>query len=193
MSALEARPVEVKILDVFHRLGKFLAVSCALVLAAAQAPGQTSSTAHTPARAKPAVTQHSSTKRKKSRRRKTASYRRHGQQKIDAQRATEIQNALIREHYLTGSASGVWDAATVKAMQRYQSDNGWQDKTTPDARALIKLGLGPDQQHLLNPDSAMTSLPASPPASSSHDSSAEPGATDPPAPSDPAQKVPAKK
>lgn len=41
-------------------------------------------------------------------------------------------------------------------MQRYQADHGWQSKTTPDARALIKLGLGPSHDHLLNPESAMT-------------------------------------
>ncbi len=45
-------------------------------------------------------------------------------------------------------------------MVKYQADNGWQSKTTPDARALIKLGLGPDTEHLLNPESAMTSQPA---------------------------------
>jgi hypothetical protein len=28
-------------------------------------------------------------------------------------------------------------------MQKYQADHGWQTKLTPDARALIKLGLGP--------------------------------------------------
>jgi hypothetical protein len=66
---------------------------------------------------------------------------------------------LIREHYLSGKASGNWDAATQQAMQKFQADNGWQSKTTPDSRALIKLGLGPDQQHLLNPESAMTSAP----------------------------------
>ncbi len=44
-------------------------------------------------------------------------------------------------------------------MQKYQADNGWQSKTTPDARALIKMGLGPDHDHLLNPESAMTSQP----------------------------------
>ena len=86
----------------------------------------------------------------------TASWRTRGQQKIDADRATEIQQALIRERYLSGMPSGVWDDATEKAMQRYQGDNGWQNKSTPDARALIKLGLGPDRQHLLNPESAMT-------------------------------------
>jgi hypothetical protein len=45
-------------------------------------------------------------------------------------------------------------------MQRYQADQGWQSKTTPDSRALIKLGLGPSNDHLLNPESAMTSSPA---------------------------------
>jgi hypothetical protein len=63
---------------------------------------------------------------------------------------------LIREHYLQGKPSGKWDVATQKALQHYQSDNGWQSKTVPDSRALIKLGLGPDREHLLNPESAMT-------------------------------------
>jgi hypothetical protein len=34
----------------------------------------------------------------------------------------------------------------------------------PDSRALIKLGLGPDHQHLLNPESAMTTAPVATPA-----------------------------
>jgi hypothetical protein len=117
----------------------------------------TKSTSH-PTVAKPAsksVPQKTAAKHRKSRR-ATASWRSRGQQKIDADRATEIQQALIRERYLSGMPSGVWDDATQKAMQRYQGDNGWQNKSTPDARALIKLGLGPDHQHLLNPESAMT-------------------------------------
>jgi len=101
-----------------------------------------------------------STASKSKRSRKSAAKRRvRGQQKIDSQRALEIQEALIREHYLTGKPTGVWNEATQQAMQRYQADNNWQSKTTPDARALIKLGLGPDHQHLLNPESAMTSQP----------------------------------
>jgi hypothetical protein len=97
---------------------------------------------------------------KSKRSRKSAASRRlRGQQKIDRQRALEIQEALIREHYLTGKPTGVWNDATQQAMQRYQADNNWQSKSTPDARALIKLGLGPDHQHLLNPESAMTSQP----------------------------------
>lgn len=95
------------------------------------------------------------TKRSK-RGRKSASWRR-GQQKMDSARAREIQEALIREDYLQGESTGIWDQKSQKAMEKFQADNGWQSKTVPDARALIKLGLGPNHDHLLNPDSAMTS------------------------------------
>jgi hypothetical protein len=44
-------------------------------------------------------------------------------------------------------------------MQKYQADHGWQSKQVPASRALIKLGLGPDHEHLLNPESAMTTQP----------------------------------
>jgi hypothetical protein len=60
---------------------------------------------------------------------------------------------------MDGEPTGVWDSTSQAAMQKYQADNGWQDKNTPDSRALIKLGLGPDHEHLLNPDSAMTTPP----------------------------------
>lgn len=76
-------------------------------------------------------------------RRKAVSHRLHGQQSIAPQRATEIQQALIREHYLSGEPSGQWDAETQAAMVKFQADNGWQTKLAPDSRALIKLGLGP--------------------------------------------------
>lgn len=66
-----------------------------------------------------------------------------GQRGIEPQRATQIQDALIKAHYLNGPASGEWDAATESAMQKYQADHGWQTKLTPDSRALIALGLGP--------------------------------------------------
>ena len=58
-------------------------------------------------------------------------------------RATQIQSALIKAGYLTGEPSGSWDSESVAAMQKLQGDNGWQTKLTPDSRALIKLGLGP--------------------------------------------------
>jgi peptidoglycan hydrolase-like protein with peptidoglycan-binding domain len=64
---------------------------------------------------------------------------------MDSQRAMEIQQALIQAHYLNGSPTGQWDPETQAAMVKYQTDNGWQAKITPDSRALIKLGLGPKQ------------------------------------------------
>jgi hypothetical protein len=113
-----------------------------------------------------------------------------GQQKIDPQRAQEIQEALIQEHYLSGEAAGTWNQASEDAMRRYQADHGWQSKTVPDARALISLGLGPNHDHLLNPESAMTTEPVTHASSltpASH--SADPGTpvnTTPPAPRAPA-------
>ena len=62
---------------------------------------------------------------------------------MDHDRATAIQTALIKQGYLSGEASGTWDAQSMAAMQKLQSDNGWQTKIVPDSRALIKLGLGP--------------------------------------------------
>jgi len=119
------------------------------------------------------VSGHSTAKSKKSRK-SVAKRHPRGQLKIESQRALEIQEALIREHYLTGKPTGVWNDATQQAMQRYQADNNWQSKTTPDARALIKLGLGPDHQHLLNPESAMTSQPQQAREVSTPDSTTDP-------------------
>ena len=99
-------------------------------------------------------THHSSPGHHSSKRVTKAAARSHGQRSIDQERTLAIQNALIREHYLSGEASGVWDQASKDAMVRYQADNGWQTKITPDSRALIKLGLGPDHKGLLNPETA---------------------------------------
>jgi peptidoglycan hydrolase-like protein with peptidoglycan-binding domain len=90
---------------------------------------------------------------------KTASKKSHGQHAIDEERTREIQTALIREHYLSGEPTGSWDQSTKDAMTRYQAENGWQTKLTPDSRALIKLGLGPDHKGLLNPETAVIPAP----------------------------------
>jgi peptidoglycan hydrolase-like protein with peptidoglycan-binding domain len=82
-----------------------------------------------------------------------------GQMAIDGERASQIQAALVREHYMNGEPSGKWDDSTQAALRRYQADQGWQSKSIPDSRALIRLGLGPDHVHLLNPESAMVSEP----------------------------------
>lgn len=97
--------------------------------------------------------------KKSSRKSASRSWKRHGQQGMDSERVREIQSALIREHYLAGDPSGVWDQRSKEAMTRYQADNGWQSKVTPDSRALIKLGLGPDHADLINPDTAAVLQP----------------------------------
>ena len=128
-------------------------------------------------------------KRPTSRRKKTVRTAR-GQQKIDSDRTQAIQEALIREHYLSGEATGQWTQATEDALRRYQADHGWQAKTVPDSRALIKLGLGPSHDHLLNPESAMTTAPDAPRAASltpaSHSADPGPRGTTTTAPADPA-------
>jgi hypothetical protein len=93
-----------------------------------------------------------------------ASRRVRGQQAIDPDRVTQIQQALIREHYMTGEADGKWSGTTVAAMQKYQADHGWQTKLMPDSRALEKLGLGPDYSNAINAKNS--SFAAPPPASS---------------------------
>jgi len=116
-----------------------------------------------------------------SRKKKSARVR--GQKKIDADRARTIQEALIREHYLTGEPTGTWNQASEEAMRRYQSDHGWQTKEVPDSRALISLGLGPSKDHLLNPDSAMTSGLEKPPTASPTAPQSPDAATPTPTPS----------
>ena len=65
---------------------------------------------------------------------------------IAPERATQIQTALAKAGYLTTEPTGKMDAPTVAALQKFQGDNGWQTKITPDSRALIKLGLGPQSE-----------------------------------------------
>ncbi|WP_158748111.1 peptidoglycan-binding protein [Acidobacterium sp. S8] len=96
---------------------------------------------------------------------KTVSHKVQGQRGIDTDRAREIQTALIKQNYLSGEPTGQWDTETQSAMQKFQSDHGWQTKLTPDSRALIKLGLGPDHSDAL-PTTAGKSLEAPSPKSS---------------------------
>lgn len=157
--------------------------------ASPKTPAKTSAKSSTGSTTHSGTSRHASSRKGGKSKRKTA----RGQQKIEPERAQAIQEALIRERYLSGTAAGTWNQSSEEAMRRYQADHGWQSKTVPDSRALISLGLGPSHDHLLNPDSAMTmpTATASPRAASltpvSH--SADPGArmnTKPTPPADPA-------
>jgi hypothetical protein len=94
----------------------------------------------------------SSTSAKKGRGKKA--WQTKGQKTISDDRTREIQAALIREKYLTGEPSGQMDGPTKQALMKLQEQNGWQTKVVPDSRALIKLGLGPNHENLLNPETA---------------------------------------
>jgi len=112
------------------------------------------------------TTHHTSTTHKKTttHKSKKKAKKTRGQQAIDSARVLEIQQALIREHYLNGEANGQWDTSTLSAMQKFQADQGWQTKLMPDSRALKKLGLGPDYSGAINASNSSFSEPQ--PASS---------------------------
>ena len=118
----------------------------------------------TPAVATPAQKTSAGSQTHKPHHKASRSHKVHGQQAIEPARVMEIQQALIREHYLTGEANGKWDATTEAAMQKYQADQGWQTKLMPDSRALKKLGLGPDYSNAINAKDSSFGEP--PPASS---------------------------
>lgn len=128
-------------------LKKFAIFAVGMVLFACYSPAATKAASKTSRHA------HHKGKRK-------ASWKKKGQQGINADRATQIQQALIREKYLTGEPTGTWDARTQAALIKYQGDNGWQTKVVPDSRALIKLGLGPNYSSALVNGTPQTS-PAS--------------------------------
>jgi hypothetical protein len=58
-------------------------------------------------------------------------------------RITEIQKALTQAGYYSVVASGKWDDQTRDAMRRYQLDHGFPATGLPEAKSLMKLGLGP--------------------------------------------------
>jgi hypothetical protein len=126
---------------------KFLAITMTLMVVSAlgQAKTKRYGTSHSP---KPAIHNskpgHASSKHHHTARAKRGAWKRHGQQSMQSDRVAAIQQALIREKYLEGAPTGKWDDRTQHAMAKYQTDHQWQSKVTPDSRALIKLGLGPD-------------------------------------------------
>jgi len=153
---------EVHYLRLGLRILRWLSIAAISMLLATSAgatstkPTKSSSNSHKSAKStKSGKSSSSKSTRKKSAKSSTA----HGQRGIDPTRTREIQEALIREHYLAGEPTGTWDQSTKDALARFQEANGWQTKSVPDSRALIKLGLGPDKKGLLNPDTAVVMSP----------------------------------
>src|SRR4051794_14552133 len=157
--------------------GRLLAVSATLLCVLVSSGFADTRTSTSPARQ---VSKSSkSTKLHKTKSKRRGSWKHRGQKDIDDQRCRAIQEALIREKYLDGEPTGRWDDRSKAAMEKYQQDNGWQTKVVPDSRAIIKLGLGPSNEGLINPETAataMSSTPALPEQKSAADSSGRSGA-----------------
>ena len=137
-----------------------------LILSLAAVPAFANRTHHTVAPShNHASLRHTSLKHKAGRLRKAVVAKIRGQREIDPQRASQIQAALIRENYMSGSPSGQWDSTTEQAMLKFQADHGWQTRLTPDSRALIKLGLGPNPSDTAVPGTENVQATANPAAS----------------------------
>lgn len=104
---------------------------------------------------------------------------------IRPDRVKQIQQALVKAGVLHETPNGRWDTATQKAMRQYQIQNGFTPTGLPEAKTLMKLGLGP---HPLPPglgpkpsttgssqdgQQASTKSSSSPPKKSSSSSSSE--------------------
>ena len=60
---------------------------------------------------------------------------------ISSERASEIQEALIKQGYLEGPASGQYDEKTSEAMKQFQAANKLPTTGLPSAHTLKRLGV----------------------------------------------------
>jgi peptidoglycan hydrolase-like protein with peptidoglycan-binding domain len=91
---------------------------------------------------KPAAKQKASSRSRKRGWRTSYRYRL-SRLKLEPQRVQEIQQTLIQAGYLNQEPTGRWDDPTRNAMRRYQADHGFPTTGLPEAKSLMKLGLGP--------------------------------------------------
>ncbi len=75
----------------------------------------------------------------------------------DADRLREIQQAMADKGYFKGEVNGVWNADSVDALKRFQTDRNLPNDGKISSLSLIGLGLGPKH------DGSVASAPAAPP------------------------------
>jgi hypothetical protein len=102
------------------------------------------------------------TAKKKTRKRHTK--REPSQKAPTPDRISEIQSALARNGYYQGQPNGKWDANTINAMQRFQSDNGIDPSGKLNAPSLQKLGLGSSTAGVSAPKPVSTTPSATTPS-----------------------------
>jgi peptidoglycan hydrolase-like protein with peptidoglycan-binding domain len=123
-----------------------LPLSAFLLLACPTAwPAPPKSAAKKSGAPKSAAKQQTTGKRSGSARRAPVRAQAARQQQPEPQRIREIQQALTQHGY-PAEPTGVWDAATVEALRKFQEDRGIKNlsgRGKLDPRTLIELGLGP--------------------------------------------------
>jgi peptidoglycan hydrolase-like protein with peptidoglycan-binding domain len=93
---------------------------------------------------KPGARKTARTTSTKTRRRRKETFKvRLARLKLQPERVTEIQRALAQAGFLNQEPTGKWDEPTRSAMRRYQAANGFPSTGLPEAKSLMKLGLGP--------------------------------------------------
>lgn len=77
-------------------------------------------------------------------------YRRHHRYRHDytrihlsPERIRQIQEALIKAGFFHEQPDGIWGTTTRDAMRQFQEANGFSPTGLPEAKPLMKLGLGP--------------------------------------------------
>jgi hypothetical protein len=78
-----------------------------------------------------------------SRAARAAERRRRARLRPEPERIEQIQRALAQAGYFNGQPNGLWNDQTREAMRRYQGDHGFPATGLPEAKSLMKLGLGP--------------------------------------------------
>ena len=78
-----------------------------------------------------------------ARARQAAARRQRAHLRPEPERIQEIQQALVQAGYSNVQPNGRWDDQTREAMRRYQADHGFPVTGLPEAKSLMKLGLGP--------------------------------------------------
>jgi peptidoglycan hydrolase-like protein with peptidoglycan-binding domain len=129
------------------RKPKYLALASILVaVLALHAPAAKAE--NTPAKKRNVSLSGGKARRAKSSRR---SGRQRGQKAPDAQRITQIQQALAKDGSFAGTPNGKWDVSTVEGMKKFQAAHGLNPSGKLDAKTLQQLGLGSDTAGIAPP------------------------------------------
>ena len=118
-----------------------LSLLCALVGVAATTPAKTTKSATKSTKKVVSKSTGKTIKGKKAPAAPTTTWR-NRQQNPTPDRYKEIQQALVNKGYLKSEPTGVWDADSVSALQRFQTDQKLTPSGKINAPSLIGLGLG---------------------------------------------------